>query len=64
MKRITMLLLATAMLLPQSCSKENGSNEEPLAANEYEYSGTLTADRTMSRRAWLWIASWTRTHAP
>ncbi len=37
-----MLLLATAMLLPQSCSKEDGSNEEPLAANEYEYSGTLT----------------------
>ena len=42
MKRIAMLLLAAAMLLPQSCSKGNGSNEEPLVANEYEYSGTMT----------------------
>ena len=42
MKRIAMILLAAAMLLPQSCSKENGSDEEPLVANEYEYSGTMT----------------------
>ena len=31
-----------ALLLSQSCTKENGTNEEPLVANEYEYSGTMT----------------------
>ncbi len=42
MNRVTMLLMAAALLLSQSCAKENGSNEEPLVANEYEYSGTMT----------------------
>ena len=42
MNRVTMLLMAAALLLSQSCTKENGSNEEPLVANEYEYSGTMT----------------------
>ena len=37
-----MLLMAVALLLSQSCTKENASNEEPLVANEYEYSGTMT----------------------
>ena len=37
-----MFLMAVAMPLAMSCSKEDGSNEEPLVANEYEYSGTMT----------------------
>ena len=37
-----MLFMAVALLLSQSCTKENGTNEEPLVANEYEYSGTMT----------------------
>lgn len=42
MNRVTMLFMAVALLLSQSCTKENGTNEEPLVANEYEYSGTMT----------------------
>lgn len=34
--------MAVAMPLAMSCSKEEGSNEEPIVANEYEYSGTMT----------------------
>ena len=42
MNRIAMLFMAVALMLSLSCTKENGSNEEPLVANEYEYSGTMT----------------------
>ncbi len=42
MNRIAMLFMAVALMLSLSCTKENGSNEEHLAANEYEYSGTMT----------------------
>ena len=37
-----MLFMTVALLLSQSCTKENGSNEESLVANEYEYSGPMT----------------------
>lgn len=42
MKKILMLSLAALPLLTMSCSKENGLNDEPIVANEYEYSGTMT----------------------
>ncbi len=42
MNRIAMFFMAVSLLLSQSCTKENASNEGSLVANEYEYSGTMT----------------------
>ncbi len=35
-------MMTLAMLLPASCSKENGANEEPAVADEYQYSGIMS----------------------
>lgn len=41
MKKI-LILLAAIMTLPMSCSKENGTVNDPLTSEEYEYSGKMT----------------------
>jgi len=42
MKKILMFLMAAAMLLTMSCSKENGNAENPSFSGDHEYSGPMT----------------------
>lgn len=41
MKKFMIVLTAAVLLLPVSCSKENGTGDEPMASGEYEYSGKM-----------------------
>lgn len=42
MKKFLIMLMAAALLLPVSCSKESGTLDEQMTSGEYEYSGRMT----------------------